>query len=48
VLTIAHEETLRVFYAWFNSWPDEKLRDLHFDNCEVLEYNFEKTGESPA
>jgi probable phosphoglycerate mutase len=38
LLTIAHEETLRVFYAWFNQLSDEKLRDLHFDNCEVFSY----------
>lgn len=46
VLTIAHEETLRVFYAWFNDWPDERLRDLHFDNCEVLEYNLETAAKN--
>lgn len=40
ILTIAHEETMRVFYARFNHIPDEKLRDLHFDNCEVLSYEF--------
>lgn len=38
ILTIAHEETLRVFYAWFNQIPDQQLRELHFDNCEVLCY----------
>ncbi|MGD8927034.1 MAG: histidine phosphatase family protein [Thioalkalispiraceae bacterium] len=40
LLTIAHEETLRVFYAWFNQLGDEKLPDLHFDNCELLYYEF--------
>lgn len=40
VLSIAHEETLRVFHAWFNRLPDEQLRNLHFANCEVVEYNF--------
>ena len=40
VLTVAHEETLRVFYAWFNQVPDQGLRDLHFDNCQVLNYQF--------
>jgi len=42
ILTVAHEETLRVFYAWFNHTPDEQLRKLHFDNCEVLSYEFNK------
>ena len=36
ILTIAHEETLRVFYAWQHGLPDEQLRDLHFRNCEVF------------
>jgi broad specificity phosphatase PhoE len=40
VLTIAHEETLRVIHAWFHGLPDEKLRELHFANCEVMEYRF--------
>ncbi|MEJ2449637.1 MAG: histidine phosphatase family protein [Gammaproteobacteria bacterium] len=43
VLSIAHEETLRVFYAWFHRIPDERLRDLHFSNCEVVQFEF-KTG----
>jgi len=36
ILTIAHEETLRVFYAWQHKLPDEQLRQLHFRNCEVF------------
>jgi broad specificity phosphatase PhoE len=40
ILSIAHEETLRVFYAWFNQVPDTGLRDLHFANCEVLRFDF--------
>jgi len=40
VLSIVHEETLRVFYAWFNGLADEKLRELHFGNCEVFHYEF--------
>lgn len=43
VLTIAHEETMRVFYAWFHGVPDEKLRDLHFTNCEILAFEFNPT-----
>lgn len=37
VLTVAHEETLRVFYAHFHRLPDSQLRELHFQNCEVFE-----------
>jgi len=40
ILSIAHEETMRVFYAWFHHMPDEKLRDLHFTNCEIVEFDF--------
>ena len=38
LLVVAHEETLRVFKAWFEGIEDERLRELHFANCEVLEY----------
>jgi len=38
ILTIAHEESMRVFFAYFNHTPDEELRNLHFGNCEVLEF----------
>jgi len=38
ILSVAHEETLRVFHAYFNHTPDEQLRHLHFENCEVLAY----------
>jgi probable phosphoglycerate mutase len=41
VLSVAHEETLRVFYAWFNDLADEKLRELHFGNCEILQFEFD-------
>ena len=40
ILSIAHEETLRVFYAWFHGIPDARLRELHFANCEVLQFEF--------
>lgn len=40
VLTIAHEETLRVFHAWFHNLPDNMLQELHFSNCETMEYTF--------
>ena len=38
VLVVAHEETLRVFTAHFEGIEDERMRELHFANCEVLEY----------
>lgn len=41
ILSIAHEETLRVFHAWFNGLADAQLRDLHFANCEVLKFEFD-------
>jgi alpha-ribazole phosphatase len=41
VLSVAHEETLRVIYAWFNELADETLRDLHFSNCEILQFEFD-------
>ncbi|MBI1422556.1 MAG: hypothetical protein GC149_03745 [Gammaproteobacteria bacterium] len=41
VLSIAHEETLRVFYAWFHKITDAQLRDLHFANCEVMDFTIE-------
>ena len=37
ILTIAHEETLRVLYAHFHQLPAQQLRTLHFGNCEVFE-----------
>ena len=38
LLVVAHEETLRVFKARFEGIADERMRELHFANCEVLEY----------
>ena len=39
ILVVAHEETLRVFVAYFEgNVPDEQLRELHIDNCEVKYY----------
>lgn len=41
ILVVAHEETLRVFVAYFEgNVPDERLRELHFGNCEVRRYKF--------
>lgn len=43
-LVVAHEDTLRVFIAYFErNVPDEALRDLHIDNCE---YRFYKLASS--
>lgn len=39
VLVIAHEETLRVFKAWFEHLDDAIMIDLGFDNCAVLHYS---------
>lgn len=38
VLSVVHEEGLRVFYAWHHGIQDENLRDLHFANCEVIQF----------
>jgi broad specificity phosphatase PhoE len=38
VLVVAHEETLRVFEAWFRTLPDSDLRTLHFANCAMQQY----------
>jgi probable phosphoglycerate mutase len=41
VLVVAHEETLRVFVAYFEgNVPDERLRDLHVGNCEYRRYRW--------
>jgi alpha-ribazole phosphatase len=36
VLVVAHEETLRVFEAYFTNLPDAELRSLHFVNGGVI------------
>jgi probable phosphoglycerate mutase len=39
ILIVAHEETLRVFIAYFEgNVPDERLRDLTIGNCEYMCY----------
>ena len=39
ILVVAHEETLRVFVAWFEgNVPDERLRDIAIRNCEYRHY----------
>jgi probable phosphoglycerate mutase len=38
LLLVAHEETLRVFIAYFNHLDDESMRVLSIANCELLEF----------
>lgn len=39
LLIVAHEETLRVFIAYFEgNITDHQLRDIHIDNCEFRQY----------
>ena len=39
ILVVAHEETLRVFIAYFEgNMTDEQLRDIHIGNCEYRCY----------
>jgi probable phosphoglycerate mutase len=39
ILVVAHEETIRVFVAYFEgNVPDERLRDLCIGNCEYRRY----------
>jgi probable phosphoglycerate mutase len=46
VLVVAHEETMRVFVAYFEgNVPDERLRDIDIGNCE---YRCYKLGGSPG
>ncbi len=40
VLIVAHEETLRAVDAWFRQLPASSLRDQHFSNGEILEFNW--------
>ena len=38
ILVVAHEETLRVFYAHFYKLNPEKMLKLNFKNCEVVKF----------
>jgi len=40
VLLVAHEETLRVFFAVAHGMSDAAMLDLSFANCEVFEIEF--------
>ena len=43
ILIVAHEETLRVFVAYFQSpVEDAQLRDIHIENCEYKHYVVDK------
>lgn len=39
VLVVAHEETMRVFAAYFHRVPDAHLREMNFENAEILEFD---------
>lgn len=38
VLVIAHEETLRVFAAYFQGIDDAQMHALHIANCKILRF----------
>ncbi len=45
ILVVAHEETLRVFVAYFEgNVPDERLRDIDIANCEYRRYQLNTSG----
>ena len=39
VLIVAHEETLRVFYAYFHPMDDLAMVELKFGNCEIFRFD---------
>lgn len=42
LLIVAHEETMRVFVAYFEGGiADSQLRDIHVGNCEYRHYNLD-------
>lgn len=44
ILVVAHEETIRVFVAYFEgNIPDERLRDIHIGNCEYRCYKLDSS-----
>ena len=38
ILVVTHEETMRVFYAYFNNLEPEEMMQLNFRNCEVISF----------
>ncbi|MBF0421742.1 MAG: histidine phosphatase family protein [Magnetococcales bacterium] len=39
ILAVAHEETLRIVYSWYHDLADKDLRNLHFANGTILEFD---------
>jgi broad specificity phosphatase PhoE len=45
LLVVAHEETMRVFIAYFEGGiSDDQLRDIHVGNCEYKHYVWDHAG----
>lgn len=45
LLVVAHEETMRVFVAYFEGGiADDQLRDIHMGNCEYKQYVWDQSG----
>jgi alpha-ribazole phosphatase len=42
LLVVAHEETLRVFTVCFRALPDAALLELHYGNCELIEFTLDR------
>lgn len=42
LLVVAHEETLRVAYAWANELDDNAMMEQEFNNCDWFEFNLAK------
>ena len=39
VLVVAHEESMRVFYAYYNQLDDDEMIKLAFDNCDYYQFS---------
>lgn len=48
VLIVAHEETLRVFYAYFHPIDDLAMVGLKFGNCEILRFDADTGAHARA
>lgn len=44
VLLVAHEETLRVILAYARHLDDDRMIELNFENCEILDFEIDKAG----
>jgi alpha-ribazole phosphatase len=40
ILLVVHEETLRALTAQLNGLDDQKMIELHFDNGQIVEFNW--------